>query len=147
MALFIDLDGVLADFDTHYYNLFGIWPLKDADDNLWRNVHKTDRFFFNLPPTEDMEDLWDYVEKHNPTILTGVPASKNDKFILDKMEWVKKHIGAHVEVICCRSKEKSLYMKPGDIIVDDWEKYKHLWVEKGGVWITHYTAESSIIEL
>jgi hypothetical protein len=33
------------------------------------------------------------------------------------------------------------------VIVDDWPKYRQIWIDGGGVWIDHYTAEQSIAEL
>jgi hypothetical protein len=29
--------------------------------------------------------------------------------------------------------EKCLHVSPGDILIDDWEKYRDLWAAKGGV--------------
>ena len=49
-------------------------------------------------------------------------------------------LGDHVEVRCCSSKEKCLHAAPGDVLIDDCAKYRNLWVEKGGVCITHRSA-------
>jgi hypothetical protein len=38
-------------------------------------------------------------------------------------------------------------MKAGDVIVDDFLKYRHLWEAKGGHWIHHVSAEQSVKEL
>ena len=35
-------------------------------------------------------------------------------------------------------------MQPGDILIDDWPKYKHLWEEAGGIFILHTSAAQSI---
>ena len=145
--LFIDMDGVLADLEQYYEDTFGIHPTKEHDSIFWKNVHTTDNFFYHLPPMPDMEELWDYVSIHNPTVLTGVPTHNSKGIIKNKREWLDKHLGKEVPMIACRSKDKSLHMKPGDTIVDDREKYKSIWIEKGGLWVTHYTAESSINEL
>jgi len=53
-------------------------------------------------------------------------------------------LGELVEVRCCLSREKSLHARSGDVLIDDWEKYRSLWEAKGGRWITHVSAESSI---
>jgi hypothetical protein len=79
-------------------------------------------------------------------VLTGVPVSVAEA-PEHKREWIRRHLGAHVEVRCCRSREKSLHAAPGDILIDDWEKYRHLWVAKGGVWITHRNAATTIAAL
>jgi len=38
-------------------------------------------------------------------------------------------------------------MKPGDIIIDDYLKYRHLWVEAGGIFIHHISAVESLAAL
>jgi hypothetical protein len=32
-----------------------------------------------------------------------------------------------------RAAEKCLYAQRGDILIDDWEKYRHVWEASGGV--------------
>jgi hypothetical protein len=41
----------------------------------------------------------------------------------------------------------SIHASPGDILIDDWEKYRDLWIAKGGVWITHRSAVETIVAL
>lgn len=51
-------------------------------------------------------------------------------------------------MIGCASKDKSLHIrKPGDILIDDWEKYRHLWEGRGGRWITHTGFSRSLAQL
>lgn len=146
--VFVDLDGTLADLERHYREMFGVHPDKAADDLDWSRVFASPGFFANLPPMPDMAELWDYVRRlmPDPIILTGVP-QRVPSAAQDKKRWVTKHLGADVQVICCRSKDKSRYANPGDILIDDWEKYRHLWVGKGGRWITHTSAAESIRQL
>lgn len=146
--VFVDMDGVLADFDSHHHRVFGRLPDRVADNVDWSHVNNHDGFFLGIDPMPDMLELWAFVQRltPKPKILTGVPSSVAIA-PENKRAWVRKHIGDSVEVICCRSKEKSLHAKPGDILIDDWEKYRHIWVGKGGRWITHTSAESSINQL
>jgi len=46
----------------------------------------------------------------------------------------------HVEVRCCLAREKCLHASPGDILVDDWDKHRKLWLKAGGIWIAHTSA-------
>ena len=40
-----------------------------------------------------------------------------------------------------------MHAAPGDVLIDDWEKYKSLWLDVGGVWITHRSAAETADEL
>ena len=146
MQIFVDLDGVLADFDSGYEKEFGTRPDKKADNVDWEAVRRTKDFYLNLPPMPDMHDLWEHVEPHKPIILTGVPKSVEEA-PFNKRAWVTRHLGAAASVRTCLSKEKSLHCMVGDVLIDDWDKYRDLWVAKGGVWITHVSAKQSIAEL
>lgn len=146
MQLFVDMDGVLADFDTGYELEFGIRPSK-ADDNVdWDAVRAVPGFYENLPPMPDLAELWHFIQPFEPIVLTGVPSDVPEAPD-NKRAWVEKTFGGGVPIICCRSREKSLHAKPGDILIDDWERYRDLWIGVDGRWITHRSASETISEL
>lgn len=138
--LFIDLDGVLADFDRYHAACFGWRPDKNREPD-WDEIDRHGSFYRDLPLMPDALELWAHVEPHSPTILTGIREDVRD-CSQHKVDWVAKHLNTD-RIITCLSKDKSLYARPGDVIVDDWEKYKHLWEEKGGIWVTHRSARES----
>jgi len=146
--IFVDMDGVLADFDAHHEAIFGYRPDKQADDVDWQKVRGVSGFYANIPPMVDMHELWNFVSRLDapPIVLTGVPVVVEEAPD-NKREWVSRHLGADVEVRCVRSRDKCLHCQPGDILIDDWEKYRHLWIGKGGRWITHTSAKSTIDQL
>lgn len=146
MQLFVDLDGVLADFDRGYELAFGTRPDKTVDNVKWSLIEKTPNFYRDLPPMSDAHELWTFVAPRRPIILTGIPSSIQEAAD-NKTAWVRKNLGSEVEVRCCRSAEKYLHAAPGDILIDDWEKYRSLWIAQGGAWITHTSAANTIIEL
>jgi hypothetical protein len=80
-----------------------------------------------------------------PIILTGIPWSINEA-AQNKRDWVKKHLG-DVQVVTCFSKDKCKYGLRGDVLVDDRTKYSQGWLEMGGIFIHHKSAEQSLIEL
>jgi 5'(3')-deoxyribonucleotidase len=147
MTLFIDLDGVLADMDSAYEALTGIRLDKLIDNVDWAAVAAEPDFYANLSPMPDMEALWAYASTWpDVVVLTGVPKAVPAS-TADKRAWVTKHLGAHVRMIACASKDKSRYAKAGDILVDDWTRYRSHWLKIGGIWITHTSAASSIAAL
>lgn len=144
--LFVDLDGVLADFDGSYERLFGVRPSIGTDNVDWKNIEGVPNFYRHLFMKDDAFDLWSAIKSLEPTILTGIPSSIPSA-AADKRGWVKDYFGASVPIITCLSKEKCLHAQPGDVLIDDWEKYRQLWEDCGGVWITHLNAELTIQEL
>jgi hypothetical protein len=144
--LFVDMDGVLADFDRHHETVFGVRSDKLADSVDWAAVRQVKDFYLNIPPMPDLALLWRRIERYRPIILTGVPQAVEEAPD-NKRAWVRLYLGAQVEVRCCLSKEKSLHASPGDILIDDWEKYRDLWVAKGAIWITHRSAVETIVAL
>jgi len=141
------MDGVLADFDRGYREEFGVpHGGKELDNVDWQLVKRHGSFYLNLPPMPDMYDLWMALAPLSPTLLSGVPATVPDA-AKHKRLWVDLRLGGNVPLITCASKDKCLQGQPGDILIDDWEKYRHLWEGMGGRWITHTSAADTLRQL
>lgn len=138
-TIYVDLDGVLADFDTGYERAFGVRPSRDADNVDWGLVKTKTDFYRDLPPMGDYLHTWARVFRYGPIILTGVPRSL-PVAAHNKRAWVDLHLGQGVPMIACASRDKAQHCKPGDVLIDDWEKYRHLWEAAGGRWVTHTNA-------
>lgn len=148
IKLFLDSDGTLADFDKHAKKIFGMEPREfesiNGSKRFWEIIRETENFFYDLEPMQDAFDLVNAVRHLNPVILTGIP--RGIWAIDQKLNWGKKHF-PDLEMICCPSIDKIKHASPGDILIDDWEKHKQKWIDGGGIWITHISAENSINEL
>lgn len=143
--LFLDCDGVLADFNGPAKAHFGLPPRKAntqlGEKLFWASLRAQKDWYFNLPLMHDARRLFDGVKHLNPVILTGCPAGGWAE--PQKLAWGAKNFPG-TPMICCPSVDKRLYMKPGDVLVDDYPKYRHLWEEAGGVFILHESADKSI---
>lgn len=151
--IYVDMDGVLADFDRHHHAVFGWRPERGVGNQTyrdvdWRAVRQRKNFYLDIPPMWDAPVLWDYVKRYEPTILTGVPVSVPESPD-NKRAWVRlqKFLGRDVPVICCESARKSEFCDPGAILIDDWPKYQNRWEAAGGRWITHTSASQTIEQL
>lgn len=147
--LFLDCDGVLAAFDKKAIELFdGLHPAeyeaKHGSKKFWKTLYACPDLFTNLDPMEDAFELFDAVHHLRPIILTGCPHGGWAEF--QKFAWRDKHFPG-VPMVCTKSVNKRHFMKPGDTIVDDWDKYKHLWEEAGGNFVLHTSAKDSIEQL
>lgn len=149
MQIFLDCDGVLANFDKRAFEIFGMPPRKFEEKHgskeFWKRIRGDDEFFSNLELMPDAKELWNWCKPYNPIILTGVPYGNWAQ--PQKICWAKKMLNTD-RIICCLSREKIKYAKKGDILVDDTLKYRHLWEDElGGKFIHHISAKSSISEL
>ena len=146
--IFLDCDGVLADFDSYAHDYFGNPPREYerlmGSERFWRELEAKGDFFRNLPLMHDARDLYEGVRHLSPTILTGCP--RGDWAEAQKVAWAEEHFPG-VPIITCKSANKRDYAKPGDVLIDDWHQHRARWIEMGGVWITHTCAETSLAAL
>lgn len=146
---FIDLDGVLGDFDGHFFKQFKLIPEELSRSQVHKLLASDPYFFLDLPVMPGAHDFWNwlYVNGFNPIVLTGVPHQNYDQAAFNKKQWVARNFGYRANVITCRSEDKRLNGKPDDVLVDDRTKYQHLWEEMGGIFIHHKTFEDTKIKL
>lgn len=78
-SIFLDCDGVLANFDHHVMTLFGNHPRKMGGDVLWENVSSIDDFWLKIPVMSDTHSLVKYLQNlpYELTILTGCPKTNS----------------------------------------------------------------------
>lgn len=147
VQIFLDCDGVLADFDKSAEEIFGMNTREFEDTKgtklFWYLLRKAKNFFGDLHPMNDAHDLFNAVKHLDPIILTGAPLGK--WAAPQKLEWRDKHFPGTEMIVVCPSKDKHKHMvQPGDILIDDLVKYRHIWEENGGIFIHHTSAENSI---
>lgn len=145
MQLFLDLDGVLADFDHGVQAVTGRRPEQIPLKAMWQALARRPAFFETLEFMQDAEALWRFCAPHNPTILTGLPLGAWAPE--QKRRWVARMLGAHVPVITCMSRDKWRYSGPGHVLVDDRPSIREGWERAGGTFIHHVSAERTIAAL
>ena len=64
-----------------------------------------------------------------------------------KLQWVKRELGASVHVITCLSSEKHRHAGPAAVLIDDNGKLQPAWERSGGAFLLHTAAASSIGQL
>ncbi|MCW2245625.1 hypothetical protein M2352_001216 [Azospirillum fermentarium] len=143
--LFLDLDGVLADFDRGVRAVTGRFPHEMSVRALWAAAGRHPDFFATLEFTPGGRDLWDFCAPHRPTILTGLPLGT--WAAPQKRRWVAEKLGADVPVITCMARDKHCHAVAGAVLVDDREKARPPWEGAGGAFIRHTDAASTIAAL
>ncbi len=147
--LFLDCDGVLADFEVGARELLGGMNPKQFEERyskreFWRRLATTPDFYNTLPLMPDAQILFDAVEHLRPTILTGLPIGT--WAAPQKVAWAERHFPG-TPIITCMARDKVRYMQPGDVLVDDREDHRSKWEDAGGTFVTHENAERSLAAL
>jgi FMN phosphatase YigB (HAD superfamily) len=146
--IFLDCDGVLADFDRGAESILGLPPgtfeQRHGSGEFWKRLARADDFFANLEPMPDAFELYEAVRHRNPVILTGLPRGRWAE--PQKRRWAERHFPG-VPVITTLAALKHEHRHPGDALVDDRDKHRHLWEKEGGIFIHHKSAAGSIAEL
>jgi 5'(3')-deoxyribonucleotidase len=146
--LFLDADGVLADFDRGVRDLLGMSPkafiARHGAGTFWKRLASAGNFYGTLPEMPDARQLFDGVRHLKPTILTGLPLGK--WAAPQKVEWAAEHFPG-VPIITCMARDKHNHMHPGDVLVDDRERHREAYETAGVVFVHHRDAESSLREL
>lgn len=147
--IYLDMDGVLADFDRGVIELLGITPhpqgesTKEEDDYLYFKMQEVPHFYELLEPMDGAVEMFRTLyEKYGDRveILTGIPKPKRGIIYAgeDKLKWVKKYLSDDLVVNIVLRKDKILFSNgPGDILIDDFSVNINEWEEAGGTGIIH----------
>ena len=148
--VYIDMDGVLVDFDRGFYDATGKYP-KDLSKPELKAMKKelvdNGEFFFNLQPFNDTQKLWNFVKKYNAKILTATGDTQPQKVAEEKKRWVKKYLGDAELIIVRKLPMKAKYAHKNAILIDDREKALKPWRDAGGIEILHTSTPSTIKKL
>jgi 5'(3')-deoxyribonucleotidase len=146
--LFLDCDGVLADFGKGVHDLLGMSAKQFIDRHgrgaFWRELAKAPNFYGSLAEMPDARILFEAVKHLKPAILTGLPTGS--WAAPQKVTWAAEHFPG-VPIITCMAADKHLHMHPGDVLVDDREKHRAAYEQAGVVFVHHRNAEDSLRQL
>lgn len=162
--IFCDLDGVLVDFNRGFKNLEANedkltpeeYNKKHGKHSMWKIIDpEGEKFWIRLKWTKDGRELWDYLSRYNPIILSSPSRSKHS--IPGKMEWVKRNLGISQakpttsasdwdpasRIILSSDKFKFARSKD-DILIDDTRAKLDKWTAAGGTGVFHNDATDTI---
>jgi hypothetical protein len=147
-TIYCDMDGVLVDFDKGYKDLTGITS-KEADAKgpkfFWEPIKQEGtKYWIKLDWMLDGKQLWDYIKKYNPSLLSAPSREESSK--LGKRIWVKNNL-PNVKLYLKPASQKSQFSGKNKILIDDRESNIEQWREKGGIGIFHTSASDTIKQL
>jgi PAS domain-containing protein len=156
--VYLDMDGVLADFNQRFRDLSGMEPSefeskygRKAFWNLIDEEHKI-KFWVGIKPMDGASSLVDAVKDYDYELLTS-PSAKKQSY-LGKILWVKNHTGdvfpSKPRINFKKAKEKHL-IKPQlaktDILIDDREDTIGRWNAAGGTGIVYKSIGQTLNDL
>lgn len=146
--LYLDCDGVLADFDAGARAILGAGPNDYARRHnlgkMWAQLAWHPDFYGTLPLMPDARRLFAAVRHLDPIILTGLP--RGNWAAPQKVRWAAEHFPG-TRIITCLAVDKRNHAAEGDVLVDDTLKHRHLWEEAGGIFVHHRNAERTLRDL
>lgn len=140
--IYLDLDGVFADFWGKVCEIFG----KEPENNkmMWDKLKKVPHLFLNLKPLPNSIIMFNKIYSNYGNkceILTSVPRPEN--FLItavdDKKEWVKTYLSDKIIVntVSNHSEKKNFCFGKEYVLIDDYDKNVNDWISKGGTAILH----------
>ena len=159
--IYLDMDGVLADFERGVKELCGLEPLSQngkhrdlkQDNLMWERIRETDHFFDRLELMPGAKEMFGRIYgKYGDQceILTGIPREERGIVTAeqDKQNWMRRMLSDTVKVNTVLRKQKQNYCTgPESVLIDDREKMIREWQELGGTGILHVSAEETIRKL
>ena len=153
--IYVDMDGVLCDFVLAAKRATGQdWTgLRSGQD--WESIRKTKNFWANMPWTRDGKQLWSYLKKYNPHILSAY-SIEDPNCIPGKRRWLKSNLGytQNSMINIVRRREKKDFAMKGSaikrqpaILIDDYSKNVQQFRAAGGIGIEHTTTSNTISQL
>ncbi len=147
---FMDMDGVLVNFDKGFEKISGGIPCKVYDkeygiEAFWKLIDSHgSEFWSNLEWMPEGRALWDHVKGHNPVLLSA--PSRDPVSKIGKELWRDKHIPG-AKLIFASRQDKKYYAEPNHVLVDDRNDNVQSWIEAGGVGIVYVSTQQAIKDL
>jgi 5'(3')-deoxyribonucleotidase len=146
--IFLDVDGVLADFDTSALKAMeitreqmdervplGQWNVNEgtmSDTEFWKRVDKIPDFWHTLgkyPDADEIVDVCEYYFPNEVVLLTTPPTNPYSYF--GKAHWIKANF-PHLYRSMFIGPNKFKLAHPGAVLVDDAEKNCDKFERAGG---------------
>ena len=149
-TLYCDMDGVIVDFVKGYKELTGVDTTNyvNSTPEFWQPVDEQGpSFWATLDWTRDGQQLWSYIKKYKPNILSSPSRSLTSK--VGKLAWIKIHLpeNQYNKVLLYPRAQKQLFSGENHILIDDLAKTIDEWNAKGGIGILHTSAANTIKQL
>lgn len=154
MKIYLDMDGVLTDFEKKYEELFGVRPVevKHRTKHFWENWEEFVKGgnFVHLEKHKGADKLLNFVNSLGVPveILSSSGGEKNHEYVTtQKIAWLCNNGIPFKANIVAGGAKKAMYAAPWNILVDDTEHVVEKYRAAGGTAILHHDVDVTIREL
>jgi 5'(3')-deoxyribonucleotidase len=151
--VYVDMDGVLADFFGAIAKHHGVKHWRDARKQRAKTGNKVDKiakqpgFYAHLKPMSNAGKLINGVIKlaDHYSILSSPLLSSVEQSSREKSQWLQRHLRKNPPQAVLFDHEKFKFAKQADgtpnILIDDWDTNIKLWEANGGIGILYKDSE------
>ena len=148
--IYLDMDGVIADFDRRYKELYKMLP-REAEEHKEFDKYFTQfidgNHFATLDLMPDAMQLINFLRtlKIPTEILSSSSSEKRDPLVRpQKLDWLKKNNIEFPAVIVPGKRHKKEYSNKNTLLIDDTGVNIDQWRREGGIGILHSDAFNTI---
>jgi hypothetical protein len=126
--VFLDMDGVLCNFEEVYIAKFGIAPTEAQErrerketDQMW-HTFISDKEFTTLPMMDGAKELLTYLDSKNRPISilsSSGGGERHEEVLLQKYVWLDNHNITYSRIIVPGKRLKKEYAHEGALLIDD----------------------------
>jgi 5'(3')-deoxyribonucleotidase len=154
-TIYLDMDGVVADFDEYAARTLGVPPSQGIYPNeIWYKLATNSRLYRDLVKTPYADKLvfqCSVIAKqqgYELKFLTAVPKGNDVPWAFyDKVIWAQKYFPGIPVMFGPFSKDKYKHCQPGDILIDDRTSNIEEWRVAGGLGILHRDFNDTLAQL
>lgn len=162
--IYCDMDGVLVDLLAGVAAIDNLPPAtvakfrkRNPDFDAYitsRKKHYDENhphLFLNLPWMRDGKQLWAYITKFDPWILSAHTRNWQPNCKADKLKWIHRHLKPPPSVthLVLRADKRKHATTNGtaNVLIDDYPPNIQQWKQDGGIGILHVSAARTIAQL
>ena len=157
-TIYLDMDGVIADFDQRFMDVSGMTPNEYKDKfgmkKFWDLIDEENKvkFWTGIPLMPGAKELVDYISQYDYEILTAPSIRKQSR--IGKTVWLRKihpDLFPNTPKINFKPAKEKHQIKTNltktDILIDDKVSTIDTWNSSGGTGILYTSANNAIQQL